>query len=525
MPRLGVDFGTTNTVAVSHDRGLYPVVLHVAETAVGRVVREVFPSVMYVERSGPGVWFGPEAERRLAQRGLGPGRLFVSSLKRTLKGFIEGRRLPWPGDADGLDPAALLQGFLGALRDSIRRSGAFEPEAPLECVVSWPANANGAQRYITRRCFKAAGFEVLGSIAEPTASAVEFADRITRGDRRAARRYTGTVAVFDLGGGTFDVSVVRISGGEFRVLATAGIDELGGDDFDRVLLEMFLDRLGLRPEDLSFPQRIGLLRHARAQKEAASLGPAASLVLNPADHGIAGPPVAVPLAAYFERLRPLLRPAVDRLAEIVEAGTARPNGAGPQGLSAVYLVGGSSKLPLVPAMVAERFPDARLLSTDQPFTSVAMGAAIVCAEAVPVQEIFARHFGVIRLAGPERREVFWRIFPAGTPLPRKGEPPLVVETTYHPAHNIGLLGYLECLGVTADGLPVGAVRRWGTVSFPYDPRIPLEAPIRSEEVVETETFSQLPVVERYACDADGVITVELRRPADGQARTLEIWSD
>ena len=101
----------------------------------------------------------------------------------------------------------------------------------------------------------------------------------------------------------------------------------------------------------------------------------------------------------------------------------------------------------------------------------------------------------------------------------------MVETTYPPAHNIGRLRYLECLGVTADGLPAGGVRRWGTVAFPYDPRIPLEAPIRPEEVVETEAFSRTPVVERYTCDADGVITVELRRPADGQSRTLEIFQD
>jgi hypothetical protein len=216
---------------------------------------------------------------------------------------------------------------------------------------------------------------------------------------------------------------------------------------------------------------------------------------------------------------------MDRLSEVVEGEAARANGVDPRGLSAVYLVGGSSNLPLVPTMVAERFPEARILCTGHPFTSVAMGAAIVAAEAVPVREIFARHFGVIRLAGPERREVFCRIFPAGMPLPRKGEPPLVVETKYHPAHNIGLLRYFECLAVSPEGLPASGVRLWDTVSFPYDPRIPLEVRVTPEEVVETDAFAHEPVVERYTCDADGVITVELRRPADGRARILEISQD
>ena len=166
MARLGIDFGTTNTVVTIHDRGLFSVVLHEAQTHSGRIVQEVFPSAILVDRSTGQRWFGLEAERRFAQVGSSSGYLYVPSLKRQLRHYVAGRTVSTDGSddpqsADSLDLAEVLTDFLKALADSIRQSQSLAADEPLETVITWPANANGAQRHITRRCFRYAGFRVI----------------------------------------------------------------------------------------------------------------------------------------------------------------------------------------------------------------------------------------------------------------------------------------------------------------------------------------------------------------------------
>ena len=191
----------------------------------------------------------------------------------------------------------------------------------------------------------------------------------------------------------------------------------------------------------------------------------------------------------------------------------------------IYLVGGSSKLPLVAEMVSAAFPDDRVVLTDKPFTSVAMGAAVSAADRVTYRDIFARHFGLIRLRDHGRTEIFDPIFPAGTSLPRRGEPPLEKAVWYHPRHNIGHLRYLECTSVGANGLPDGDVRDWTDIHFPYDPAVPMARCMGRVEILPTDRFCRDAVCEVYRCDSDGVITVELRRPACGDARIYEIFRD
>ena len=134
MARLGIDFGTTNTVAVLHDRGLLAVVLHEAKTKAGNVVQEVFPSAILIEKKSQRRWFGIEADRRFVQIGPAASHLFIPSLKRQLRDYAEGRFSPDP-DGNGreraiaedaedldLDLGGLLTGFLDGLARSIRRS-------------------------------------------------------------------------------------------------------------------------------------------------------------------------------------------------------------------------------------------------------------------------------------------------------------------------------------------------------------------------------------------------------------------
>ena len=521
MARLGIDFGTTHTVAVLHDRGVFSVVLHQAETGAGTVVQEVYPSCILIEDGQR--WFGLEADRRFGQRGSSPGSFFLPSIKRHLRHYAQGGTIAMDAFSGQFEVAGLLRSFLESLASSIRASGTLDNDEPLEAVITWPANANGAQRHITRQCFRDAGFEILATLNEPTASAIELADCLTAGRGGRERRAPSAVAVFDLGGGTFDASVVWIDGDEFQVLASTGIEDLGGDDFDRVLLDMFLDKLKLSPEALIPLTRHALLRQARAQKETISNGVVKTLFLNPMDFGIQGLPLSIPVKTYYERLRPMLKRTVDALKSVIARAAERMPQIDIDESLTIYLVGGASKLPLVARMVAEAFERCKIIMTDKPFTSVAMGAAICAMDRVRYRDIFARHFGLMRLRDFGRAEVFDVVFPAGTPIPRRGEPPLERSMWYHPHHNIGHLRYLECTTIGPNGLPDGNVRAWSDVLFPYDPTIPLISGPESSQIVTTEQFAGQTVCEVYRCDSDGVITVELRRPSTEEYRMHEIY--
>ena len=336
MARLGIDFGTTNTVVVASDRGRYPVVPHASETAIGRIVRDVFPSLAAYEDDGARLLFGPDAERRLARpEGVG----VVRSLKRLLRDWVGGGRIATDVRPGGFDTLELLTAFARALRSSLASSGLFHADEPLEAVITWPANANGAQRWVTRTAFRQGGFDIVGTVSEPAAAAIEYASRLTHGDHAAARRVRATVVVFDFGGGTFDASLVRIDGTEFTVLDTVGIDALGGDDLDLVLARLFARRVALDVDALSPLRRDLLLQQARRQKETISAGGVRSLTLVPADLGIAAKPCTVSVAAYWKALTDVIAPAIDGVARLVAAAPCRVDG--------IYLVGGSSRLPLV----------------------------------------------------------------------------------------------------------------------------------------------------------------------------------
>lgn len=537
MVRLGIDFGTTNTVAVIYDRGLFSVVLHRAQTAVGMIVQEVFPSEMVVYRSTGQRLFGLEASKHSAEANLSSDCIFISSLKRQLRHYAEGRPVmpaPW-GEEKGNDTSSqnlslnlreLFTDFLRAMAESIRSSLSLDIHEPLEVVITWPANANGAQRYITRTCFRDAGIEVIGTLNEPTASAIELADCLTASRAQTKSNLASAVAIFDLGGGTFDASVVWVEGQDFSVLSSSGIEELGGDDFDTILLEMFLDRLKLPPEEISPLTQYALRRHVRAQKETISTGVIKNLYLNPSDFGLKGRVVSIPVVDYQKRIEPMLGPAVATLHNVIKIATSKQPKMDTSSQSlTIYLVGGSSKLPVVTKVVSEAFPNSRIVLTDKPFQSVAMGAAISAIDRVSYQDVFARHFGLIRLKDHGHAEMFDIIFPAGTPIPRRGEPPIEKVFWYHPSHNIGHLRYLECSALDPEGMPSAGVRAWSEIFFPYDPGCSLSARFSTPDIISTNQFAHLAVCETYRCDSDGIITVELNSPARRESRCYEIYQE
>ncbi len=523
MARLGIDYGTTHTVAVSSDRGRYPVVPHVVETAIGPVSSEVYPSLIVQEEDSGRFLFGFDAERALYRPGGSRRLRVIRSLKRLLGRYTEGARIAdADAPADGIDAKAALTAFATGLHGSIARAGLFRDDEPMEAVLTWPANANGAQRHLTRRCFREAGFRILSTLGEPTAAAIEFADRMARGHRAAARKLDLSLAVFDLGGGTFDTSLLRIQGAEFTVLDTAGVDRLGGDDFDEALARLLAERAGLRLDSLDPVPRALLRRQARLQKESIGSGAVRSLVFSPADIGLPGGLQTVPVEVFLAEVRLMLQPALDKLAELLDGRAAREAGVDAHTLGAIYLVGGSSRLPLVRDMVSERFPGVRVVMSDKPFTSTAMGAAIRSNESMRLHDILSRTFGVIRLAEGGTREYFAPIFPAGTALPRHGEPPIEQAFEYAPHHNIGRLRYLECVSLDARGWPTEGIRFWSDTLFPYDPAIPAGAALEPSYVMPRHDLGGTRVRESYTCDEDGVITARITRGHDGLTAVYEI---
>src|SRR6266852_4529788 len=213
--KLGIDFGTTRIVVAAVDRGNYPLVaFETADTAF-----EWFPPLVAVR--GSKFRFGWDAWNAQAE----PGWAIIRSLKRYLENAGPETCVAAGGTLVPL--ADLLRGLISALRQALLAR--FGENEPLEAMLGVPANANSNQRFLTVDAFRRAGFSVLGLLNEPSAASIEFCHR---------QSFTGRLLVYDLGGGTFDVSLVEHDAGLHTVLASEGLSTLGGDDFDLLLAEL-----------------------------------------------------------------------------------------------------------------------------------------------------------------------------------------------------------------------------------------------------------------------------------------------
>ena len=503
--RLGIDLGTTRTLVAASDRGNYPVLAFIG---TGGDAFEYVPTVT-AEKDGVLV-HGFEAQEAALE-----GAPQLRSWKRLLA--RHGPEHLVQVGAIEVTMLALATDFLRALRVAIlERSNLPGGAAPatLEAVVSVPANAHSSQRWATLEAFRRAGFEVLRMVNEPSAAGIEFAHR----HRSTLNSRRENVAVYDLGGGTFDAALVCMSGTRHDVVSTAGVQELGGDDFDRVLLEMALEKAG---NSMAIHPSVhdALLAECRSVKEGIGASTRRVTVdLSALGTGAPEEPVSLQVGDYYERLRPWIEQSLEALAGVLGAETHSSrdleHAASEAGVAGLYVVGGATALPLVARHLRERF-GRRVHRSPHPAGAIAMGLAIEADSdnSVAICERFTRHLGVFREAESGQSKVFDRIFASGTPMPVGGEAPLVATRTYRAAHNVGQLRFVECAGLSDRDEPTGDITPHGTIQFPY-------ARAARGSPMDTLTVSRLDaegprIEERYEVDAAGVVAVTIRDLDDG----------
>jgi molecular chaperone DnaK (HSP70) len=497
--KLGIDFGTTRIVVAAADRGNYPLVPF--ENSGDSF--EWFPDMVALR-------VGDQASGQAVERRYGwdawnvqgePGWTIIRSLKRYLEDAGPETRIEAGGANVRL--ADLMHELVVELREALAsRFGASEP---LEAMLGVPANANSNQRFLTVDAFRRAGFSVLGVLNEPSAASIEFGHR---------QRIAGRMVVYDLGGGTFDVSLVELEGGSHTVLASEGISTLGGDDFDHILASLAVGDETL--DALEAGELFRLQDECRRQKEA--LHPNSRKVVVDLDSVREGMGQAtIPVADFYDRCRPLVDETLRATARLAVGSD----------LEALYVTGGGSELPLVARMLREEF-GRKVKRSEYTRSATAIGLAIQAdaTSGYSLREMFTRNFGVWRESDEGRRMIFDSIFPRATRLPGAGEPPLSVRRTYTPVHNVGDFRYLEASLVAADGQPSGDIAVWDEILFPFDPELADARALDQLAVNHSPRAAIQKVEEHYTCDAAGVVTVTIRNLTAHYGREYKLgrWS-
>ncbi|HYP07578.1 MAG TPA: Hsp70 family protein [Bryobacteraceae bacterium] len=503
--KLGIDFGTTRIVAAAVDRGNYPVITF--EDAEG-AARDWFPPV--IAARGDERRYGWDAWAVQSE----PGWTLIRSIKRSLEDAGPYTRVEVGGSF--VPMLQLLQEMTAALKRSLldRSSLPGRDEEPLEIVLGVPANANSNQRFLTVEPFRRAGFQVVGLLNEPSAASIEY------GHRNRAQDRDELVLVYDLGGGTFDASLVQIDGRTHSVVASEGVTTVGGDDFDIALAELALEEAGLQADQLTQGELFELHEECRNRKE--SLHPNTRRIV--VDLGVVREgwsEVAIPAPTYYERCRPLIERTIEATENLIRSYDEGAR------VDALYVTGGGSELPMVARMLKEVF-GRRVRRSAYTRSATAIGLAIQADSdaGFVLQEHFTRHFGVWRESQAGKAVTFDPLFPKGTPLPAPGEAPVTIARRYSPVHNVGHFRYLECSHLTEDGVPTGDITVWDEILFPFDPALQADANLEDVHVEYSIGAQQQQIEERYACNASGGVEVQIGNKSAGYTRTYRLgrWS-
>ena len=475
---VGIDLGTTNSLIAAYAEGT----VRIFGPGGG-----LLPSCLGLSDDGT-LLVGSPAYNQAA---LHPERT-LKSIKRRMgenASLALGDRSLTPPEASAL----LLRELVGWAEKELGRR-------PERAVITVPAYFTDAQRNATREAGAIAGLEVIRLINEPTAASLAYGE--------GASGKAGTALVYDLGGGTFDVSIVRVEGDVTEVLASHGDTRLGGDDFTDLLAgrlrERFLQKHGPRVLDDQPAAAARIWWAAETAKRRLSDEPYVRIV---EEHLVEGREVSLHLETEFSReeYNDLISPLLERTMESV---TRAREAAGPAGrdLDAILLVGGSTRTPLVTERLRERSrtePRREL----HPDLCVALGAGMLAARLAGhgieriLVDITAHSFGIAYVGeynGESYPYCYKPILERNTPLPLTRSEVFYTASSYQEEVNVEVFQ-----GEHPDALhniPLGCFRITGLR--------PMEEPN--------------PVVMRMSLDLDGVLHASATEKSTGLSKAIVI---
>lgn len=473
---VGIDLGTTNSAVALWKDGAPQLV----PNALGR---ELTPSAVSLAKGGQS-WVGEAAVDRMATHPADT----VTSFKRMM-----GTASTVTLAGTTLTPEDLSAMVLRSLADDVE---AATGERPTEAVITVPAYFNERQRRATRRAGEIAGLEVKRLINEPTAAALAFG-LADKGDREP-------FLVFDLGGGTFDVSIVEMFDGIVEVRASAGDNRLGGDDFDAVLARMVEPQLlgHAALEGVSVTRRDALMKLAAERtRRALSTSEKAEFVLT-IDGKSAG--TMVTTEAFEEAAAGLVRKLRDPVIRAL-----RDCHIDVKSLSDIVLVGGATRMPVVRKALTRmfgRFPN----STVHPDHAVALGAAIQAGllsggeglEEIRITDVAPFTLGVNTATrdahGVFHDDIFAPIIERNTPVPVSR-----MERFFTLGDNQRQVTFAIYQGEARD---VKKNVKLGELTVPVPPR----------------PAGEVQVDVRFTYDTSGLLDVDVAVPATGLTRNMVI---
>ena len=397
-PVIGIDLGTTNSVvAVADGSG--------GSVLTGSDGAQLIPSVVSFHPSGDVLVGGPAKERRLldAQNTVYSvkrliGRPYTSyEVKQAQERFAFELS---EGPSGGVLVTARGETYtLSEISAFVLRHVRKVAEEALgkECtqaVVTVPANFNELQRSATKAAGRVAGLDVLRILNEPTAAALAYGYNRTSTER---------VAVYDLGGGTFDITILQLAGDVFEVLATAGDTFLGGDDVDTAVADhmaaQFLEqtRYDARQDRQAYERLRAAAEWAKIQL---SEKPDVKLCIEELAYGDGGVALNLDYALSRQQIEQMCHPLMARSFDVCE-DAMKAAGLRPTQLDNIILVGGSTRIPLLQRMVAEYFGRKPLVNID-PDLVVAQGAALQAQSlSAPARKAALGKVALKKMAQPE----------------------------------------------------------------------------------------------------------------------------